>query len=259
MADVILRMSGVVVAFGGQDGQVAALHDVNCEVRDGEFVCLLGPSGCGKSTALLLFAGLLTPSRGSVEAFGKAVRGPHQGIGLVQQQDNLYPWRTLAQNVEFGLELRGLPRSRRQQIARDWIEKVGLQDFGRSYPHQLSGGMKQRANIARTLAVEPRVLLMDEPFGALDAMTRAELQMMLQELWYRLKKTVLFVTHDLVEAITLADRILVMSTRPGTIRAIEDVPLERLRDPYSIQEQPLFAEVHRRLVHHIRGRAARRA
>lgn len=247
----LLRCESLGVRFASSRGSVTALADCTFDVRQGEFVCLVGPSGCGKSTVLNLAMGLMRPSTGRVRLGDKTIDGPDPRLGLVPQQDNLFPWRTLQRNVEFGLEVRKVPREEYRRRAQELIDQVGLTGFEQAYPDELSGGMRQRANIARTLAVDPEILLMDEPFGALDALTRAELQGMLQELCARLGKTVIFVTHDLTEAIVLGDRVVVMSERPGRVQSIIDVDLPRPRDPHRVQEMSGFGEVHARLADEI--------
>ena len=188
---------------------------MSLEVRDREFVALLGPSGCGKSTLLYLIGGFLPVEHGAIRVEDKPIAGPGPDRGIVFQHFALFPWKTVMQNVLYGLEKQGLPRDERVRRAREFIELVGLGGFEDSYPSQLSGGMKQRAAIARTLAIDPRILLMDEPFGALDAQTRSLMQAELLRIWQRSRKTVIFVTHDVQEAVFLAERIAVMSARPG--------------------------------------------
>jgi len=204
---------------GHSGGAVAALERVDLSVRSGEFVCLLGPSGCGKTTLLNLIAGLDTPTAGDVLADGEPLRGPGPDRALIFQDAALFPWLTVQGNVEFGLRMRGTPRHQRRQVAARLIEMVNLSQFARAHVHQLSGGMRQRVAIARALAVNPRVLLLDEPFGALDAITREMLHAELQELWMRSRMTVVFVTHNVRESVVLGDRVLVMSPRPGRIVA----------------------------------------
>jgi NitT/TauT family transport system ATP-binding protein len=194
-----------------------ALEDVSLEVKLAEFLCIVGPSGCGKTTLLRLIAGLDHPSSGKIILEGKEVKGPSPDRGMVFQEFSLFPWRTVVKNVEFGLEIKGLKERERREIAEEYIELVGLTGFEDHYPYELSGGMKQRVAIARALATEPSILLMDEPFGSVDAQTRNVLQQELLEIWERTKKTILFVTHSVDEAIYLGDRIAVMSTRPGRI------------------------------------------
>ena len=217
----------VHMEVGDGAGRFEALHDVSLNIAPGEFVCLLGPSGCGKSTLLGALAGHLVPARGTVRVDGDVVDGPHPDRGLVFQQHTLFPWQRVIDNVAFGLKMKGIARAQRQAQAHELLASVGLAGFESRYPSQLSGGMQQRVEIARVLINRPRVLLMDEPFGALDALTRARMQQLLLEVWSRIRTTVVFVTHDIDEALFLADRILVMSARPG--RIIEDRTLDFAR------------------------------
>ena len=198
-----------------------AVQDISLTVEPGEFVCLLGPSGCGKSTLLGALAGHLRPSKGAISVDGVAVDGPHAERGLVFQHHTLFPWRRVIDNVAFGLKMQGVPRTERRRRALELLAMVGLEEFAQHYPAQLSGGMKQRVEIARVLINHPRVMLMDEPFGALDAQTRLMMQQLLLQLWARIRTTIVFITHDIDEALFLADRILVMSPRPG--RIIEEI------------------------------------
>jgi NitT/TauT family transport system ATP-binding protein len=206
---------------------VLALDDVSLAVGDREFLALLGPSGCGKSTLLYLVGGFLPVDQGAIRVEGRPVDGPGPDRGIVFQHFALFPWKTVTQNVLYGLEKKGLPREERLRVAQEFIELVGLRGFEDSYPAQLSGGMKQRAAIARTLAIDPSILLMDEPFGALDAQTRSLMQAELLGIWQRTPKTVIFVTHDVQEAVYLADRVAVMSARPGRIKAIVDTKFDK--------------------------------
>jgi NitT/TauT family transport system ATP-binding protein len=230
-----------------QQTAVQALQDVDLEVRENEFLAIVGLSGCGKSTLLNLCAGLLFPERGRVLFRGQPVTRVNPRVGYLTQDANLLPWLTLSGNVSLPLEVKRLPRDEQERQARQWIELMGLGGFERHYPHQLSGGMQKRAAIARTLAYDPDVLLMDEPFGPLDAITRLTLQDQLLRLWNDRRKTIVFVTHDLTEAISLADRVVIMTSRPGRIRAVLPVPLPRPRDVFHIAETPGFAELHREL------------
>jgi NitT/TauT family transport system ATP-binding protein len=209
--------------------RLLALSDVSFSAEPREFVCLLGPSGCGKSTLLKMVAGLESAESGSVSIDGEPVRSPRTGCGLVFQDYALYPWLTVEQNVSFGLELRGDDKLEIRKIIARFIELVGLRGFEKAFPRQLSGGMKQRVALARVLVMSPKVLLMDEPFGALDSFTRMEMQTELVNLWRQQPSTVLFVTHDVEEAVYLADRIVVMTPRPGQIKTIAAVPLVRPR------------------------------
>jgi NitT/TauT family transport system ATP-binding protein len=206
---------------------VLALEDVSLAIRPREFLALLGPSGCGKSTLLYLIGGFLPIETGKILLDGKPVAGPGPDRGIVFQHFALFPWKTVRANVLYGLERMGLPRAEREERAQRFIDMVGLRGFEDSYPSQLSGGMKQRAALARTLAIDPAILLMDEPFGALDAQTRSLMQDELLAIWRRTPKTVIFVTHDVQEAVYLADRVAVMSARPGRIKALVDIKLDR--------------------------------
>ncbi|MGH7095940.1 MAG: ABC transporter ATP-binding protein [Stellaceae bacterium] len=218
-----------------------ALDNVSLEVRDREFISLLGPSGCGKSTLLYLVGGFLPVETGSINVEDRPVAGPGPDRGIVFQHFALFPWKTVIQNVLYGLEKQGMPRDERVQRAREYLELVGLGGFADSYPSQLSGGMKQRAAIARTLAIDPRILLMDEPFGALDAQTRNLMQVELLRIWQRTRKTVVFVTHDVQEAVFLSERIAVMSARPGRIKEIVEARFDR-EDPGLMRSAP-FVEM----------------
>jgi NitT/TauT family transport system ATP-binding protein len=221
---------------------VLALSDVSLEVGAREFLAILGPSGCGKSTLLYLVGGFLPIEAGRVLVEGKTVAAPGPDRGIVFQHFALFPWKTVRGNILYGLELQGLPRAERERRAQAFIDLVGLRGFEDSYPSQLSGGMKQRTAIARTLAFDPSILLMDEPFGALDAQTRALMQTELLGIWQRTPKTVIFVTHDVQEAVYLADRVAVMSARPGRIKAIVDTKFGR-RDPGILREKSFVEKV----------------
>jgi NitT/TauT family transport system ATP-binding protein len=218
---------------------VTALEDVSLAVRDREFVALLGPSGCGKSTLLYLVGGFLPIQAGSISIGGAPIAGPGPDRGIVFQHFALFPWKTVIQNVRYGLEKQGLSGQECDRRARQFIELVGLAGFETSYPSQLSGGMKQRAAIARTLAIDPGILLMDEPFGALDAQTRSLMQAELLRIWQGSRKTVVFVTHDVQEAVFLAERIAVMSARPGRIKEIVDASFDR-EDPELTKTRPFI-------------------
>ncbi|RCX24773.1 ABC transporter ATP-binding protein [Thioalbus denitrificans] len=227
---VILEVKGLGKDFESPQGRVTALRDINFKTHRREFVCVIGPSGCGKSTLVRILAGLESHSSGEVLLDGRPVHGPGPDRGMVFQGYTLFPWLTVKQNVMFGLKM-----SRRtgmeDQEAMQWIDLVGLARFADSYPHQLSGGMKQRVAIARALANQPRVLLMDEPFGALDAQTRARMQAYLLDIWKNIDITIVFITHDLDEAIYLADRILVLKAHPGEVQELIEVPVPHPRNP----------------------------
>jgi NitT/TauT family transport system ATP-binding protein len=226
-----IDVSQVGHGFGVGPKRVVALRDVNISVHHGEFVCLLGPSGCGKSTLLYALAGHLEPTGGSISIDGAQVRGPGPDRLLLFQDPALFPWLTVRQNMVFALRARGLSRAEAEQRARQHVELVGLERFLDALPHQLSGGMRQRVQLARALAMDPAVLLMDEPFAALDAQTRSQMHQLLQRIWLRDRKTVVFVTHDVREALTLGDRVIVMAARPGRVLHDLEVQLPRPRDP----------------------------
>jgi NitT/TauT family transport system ATP-binding protein len=206
------------------------LNDINLSIRENEFVCFIGPSGCGKTTLLRIVAGLEDPTSGTLTLDGEPIKGPSPERGMVFQEYSLFPWRTVIDNIAFGLELRGIHPNERMVRSRQYLKMVGLERFENRYPHELSGGMKQRVAIARALVNNPRALLMDEPFGALDAQTRNIMQSELLRIWSEEKKTVVFVTHSVDEAIYLADRIVIMSARPGRIKDIIEIPLARPRN-----------------------------
>ena len=233
--------------------EVLALDHVSLEVRNREFVALLGPSGCGKSTLLYLLGGFLPVETGAIKIDGQPVAGPGPDRGIVFQHFALFPWKTVRGNILYGLERQGMPKEEREKRAQDFIELVGLGGFEDSYPSQLSGGMKQRTAIARTLAYDPKILLMDEPFGALDAQTRALMQSELLGLWQRTPKTVIFVTHDVQEAVYLADRVAVMSARPGRIKTIVDTKFEK--DAVNIFREKEFVEKVDEIWHLVREEA----
>ena len=218
-----IHVQNVSIRLGSGNGSsgVEVLHDVSLDVAPGEFVCLLGPSGCGKSTLLGALAGHLPPTQGQLQLDGRAIQGPGAERGLVFQHHTLFPWKTVLDNVAFGLKMKGVGRQEREQQAHSLLGLVGLSEFANSYPRALSGGMQQRVEIARALINHPSVLLMDEPFGALDALTRVTMQELLLEIWERIRTTVVFVTHDIEEALFLADRIVVMGPRPA--RIVEDL------------------------------------
>jgi NitT/TauT family transport system ATP-binding protein len=226
-----LEVDRVSKRFPADAGEgTEALREISLSVNEGEFVCLLGPSGCGKTTLLRIIAGLETPSEGEVRVDGVPVTGPTPRLGMIFQDYSLYPWRRVLDNIGFGLELAGVEKGEREARAREYLNLVGLDGFADAYPYELSGGMRQRVAVARALATDPAVVLMDEPFGALDAQTRNAMQRELLEIWTKTRKTVLFVTHSVDEAVFLADRIVVLSARPGRIREIVEVREPRPRD-----------------------------
>ncbi|MDD3621590.1 MAG: ABC transporter ATP-binding protein [Methanofollis sp.] len=235
----IKHVSKVFVNEKGEE--VTALGDINLEVEEGEFICILGPSGCGKTTLLRIIAGLDDPSSGRAEIGGREITGPAPELAMIFQEYSLYPWRTIIDNTAFGLEVRGISKEERYAKAREYLDLVGLKEFEGSYPYELSGGMRQRVAVARALCSEPQVLLMDEPFGALDAQTRNTMQKELLEIWKKTKKTVIFVTHSVDEAVYLSDRVVVLSPRPSEVREIVTVEQERPRERTSLE----FAQVRR--------------
>ena len=243
---VVMEIDRLGRQFAGANGPITALRDISLKIHRRELVCVIGPSGCGKSTLIRIIAGLDEPNSGRMLVDGKETSGPSPERGMVFQGYTLFPWRTVKQNVMFGLQMAGRPSSEAEADARQWIDLVGLRNFADNYPHQLSGGMKQRVAIARALAPNPRVLLMDEPFGALDAQTRAQMQSHLLEIWRNVDVTILFITHDLDEAILLADRIIVLKANPGEIHEVIEVPVPRPRSLDQLQT-PEFQATRRRL------------
>jgi NitT/TauT family transport system ATP-binding protein len=244
--EIVLEVRNLHKNFKSAGGEVVALQDINVKIHRREFVCVIGPSGCGKSTLARILAGLESHSAGEVLLDGKPVKGPGQDRGMVFQGYTLFPWLTVKKNVMFGLEMNNAGKDQAEQDAMLWLELIGLTRFANSYPHQLSGGMKQRVAIARALANRPRILLMDEPFGALDAQTRAKMQTHLLEIWKNIDITVVFITHDLDEAIYLADRILVLKPHPGEVSEFIEVPVPRPRNPEQFAS-PEFRAVRARL------------
>jgi len=236
-----LEIRNLTKTFNTEEGELKALDNVSIEVKPAEFLCIIGPSGCGKTTLLRMIAGLEHPSSGEIILDGKEVKGPSPDRGMVFQEFSLFPWRTVIKNVTFGLEIQGIGREERYRIAEKYIELVGLKGFENRYPYELSGGMKQRVAIARALATDPAILLMDEPFGSVDAQTRNALQEELLEIWKRTKKTILFVTHSVDEAVYLADRVAVMSARPGSLIKCLDIDIPRPRKRTSV-EANMFRE-----------------
>ena len=228
---VTLEVSKLYKSFSTPQGDITALKDINFKVHRRELVCVIGPSGCGKSTLIRILAGLESPTSGSMLLNGEEVHGPCPDRGMVFQGYTLFPWLTVKENVMFGLLRSGKGKRTAEQEALQWIDLIGLSRFTKSYPHQLSGGMKQRVAIARALANQPKILLMDEPFGALDAQTRAKMQAYLLEIWKNIDITILFITHDLDEAVYLADRILVLKANPGEVEEVIEVPVPHPRSP----------------------------
>ncbi|WP_066400488.1 ABC transporter ATP-binding protein [Neobacillus mesonae] len=240
----LIKFSGVSKQFERNDETFWATRNINLEVEKGEFLTVIGPSGCGKSTVLNLCAGIMTADEGSIMYDGKPVNKVNTKVGYMTQKDNLLPWRTVMKNVELGLEIQGISRSEREKRCRRYIEMVGLDGFEKHYPQELSGGMRKRVSLAQLLAYNPETLLLDEPFGALDAQLRLIMQDKLLEIWKETKKTIIFVTHDLDEAVSLGDRVAVFSKRPGTIKMVEKINIPRPRDVYNIRLSPEFSKAH---------------
>lgn len=232
----MLEVKNICKIYVADDGDsVQALQNIDIEVKDKEFVCIIGPSGCGKTTLLRIIAGLEKPDSGSVTLNNETILAPGPDRGMVFQEYSLFPWRTVLKNITFSLELKKIPKAERNKIANEYLELVGLEMFADSYPHELSGGMKQRVAIARALVNDPKILLMDEPFGAVDAQTRNRLQQELLNIWEKEQKTIMFITHSVDEAVFLADRVVVFTARPGKIKEIIDIDLPRPRDRTSLE------------------------
>ena len=248
-----IQFADVRLAFAGEQQDVLALDGVSFDVPPERITTVVGPSGCGKTTLLRLAAGLLTASEGAVLYKGTPVLGLNTNVGYVTQDSNLFPWLTALGNVEFPLAIRGVAAAERREKALHWLRLVGLEGFENNYPSELSGGMQKRVSIVRTLIYEPAVVLLDEPFGALDAQTRMGLHHELLELWRERKSTMLFITHDLVEAITLSDQIVVMTRRPGRVKEIYEVPLVRPRNVFEIYLEPGFEAAYAALWKHFKS------
>jgi NitT/TauT family transport system ATP-binding protein len=231
-----IEVQDVSLIYDTPAGRVPGVSGVSFNIEASEFLCIVGPSGCGKSTLLNIIAGFLTPTGGQIRIGGKAVKGHGMDRGVVFQDfAQLFPWRTALGNVAFGLEMKGMPKAEREEVARKQLKLVKLEKFQQSYPHHLSGGMQQRVAIARALAYNPAVLLMDEPFAALDALTRDDMQRLLADVWRETRKTVIYVTHNVAEAVYLADRVIVMTPHPGKVKTEIRINLARPRDPLSVE------------------------
>ena len=237
-----LKIDNVVKEYNGNKGKTIALNGVSLDIKENEFICVVGPSGCGKSTLLNIIAGLLEPTSGAVYLDGEKIEGTGVERGVVFQGYALFPWRTVLKNVMFGLEMKRVPKAQAEEIAKKYIKAVGLEGFEHAYPKELSGGMRQRVAIARAYAADPEVLLLDEPFGALDAQTRVQLQSELLNTWEHEKKTCFFITHDVDEAIILAQRVIIMSARPGRIKRIVDIDIPYPRTQ-ATKTDPRFLEL----------------
>ena len=245
---VPIDVRGVTLVYDTPSGKVPGVKDVSFTMDASEFLCIVGPSGCGKSTLLNIIAGFLAPVAGEIRINGTAVTGHGMDRGVVFQDfAQLFPWRTALGNVAFGLEMKGMGKAERDKIAREQLRLVKLEKFVQAYPHHLSGGMQQRVAIARALAYNPSVLLMDEPFAALDALTRDDMQRLLADVWRETRKTVIYVTHNVAEAVYLADRVLVMTPHPGTVKIEMPIKLPRPRDPLSVE----FLEYQKELLQHL--------
>jgi NitT/TauT family transport system ATP-binding protein len=254
----VIALRNATKRFPGTGGAPhTAVRDLTFTVDAGEFVAVVGPTGCGKSTTLSLISGLEPPSSGEVDVDGSPVRGIPAGVGYMFQADAVLPWRSVVDNVAAGPRYRGVDRDEARRRAMVWVERVGLGAFAKYYPHQLSGGMRKRVALAQTLVNEPQIMLMDEPFSALDVQTRALMQDELLRLWHGTGAAVVFVTHDLEEAIALADRVVVMTSSPATVKAIFDVPLPRPRDVEEIRLTPAFIEAYREIWESLREEVAR--
>jgi len=244
----VIQVENVSKTFRTSDeDKVSALENISLDVRHGEFVTVVGPSGCGKSTLIKLIAGLVSLSAGRIICQGEEVRGLNTKVGYVPQESKLFPWLTVEDNVAFGLDSKSYSKEERDERVHHFIRLAGLSGFEKRYPSELSGGMAKRASIVRALAYDPTVILMDEPFGPLDAQTRMILQDELLKIWEQKRQTIIFVTHDLVEAVALADRVVVMTHRPGTIRDVITVPMSRPRNIFEIHRQDGFNEAHAKL------------
>lgn len=246
----VIRFENVSKTFFTKGKEVCAFRNVNLEIKRNEFTTIIGPSGCGKTTLLKLCAGLVYPSRGRVIYKGQPVSSINTDVGFVTQDSNLFPWLPLMENIEFPLVIRGVPKRERRSKAEEYLATYGLQGFESHYPHELSGGMQKRGSIIRTMIYGPDVILMDEPFGPLDAQTRLVLQQELSHLFSKERKTILFVTHDLVEAIALSDTVVLLTPRPATIKEIFPVPLGRPRNVFQIHIQEGFADIYKKIWDH---------
>ncbi|MBS4208172.1 ABC transporter ATP-binding protein [Bacillus sp. FJAT-50079] len=239
-----IQFANVSKQFERNDETFWATRNINLEVEKGEFLTVIGPSGCGKSTLLNMCAGIMEATEGTIIYDGKQVEKVNTKVGYMTQKDNLLPWRSVTKNVELGLEIQGVSRKEREKTVRRYIEMVGLDGFENHYPQELSGGMRKRVSLAQLLAYNPETLLLDEPFGALDAQLRLIMQDKLLDIWKETKKTIIFVTHDLDEAVTLGDRVAVFSKRPGTIKLMEKINIPRPRDVYNLRLTNEFMKAH---------------
>ena len=247
----LVSIRGLGRVFETAAGPVTAIHDIDLDLRDSEFVAIVGPSGCGKTTLLRIIAGLETPTRGAIETAGLPSDRPANA--MIFQGRSVFPWMTVRENAQYGLKIRGTAKKERNRVIDQLLETVGLSSFSKAYPHQLSEGMRQRVAIARALAVDPELLLMDEPFGSLDEQTRFILQDEVLRIWHETRKTVVVVTHSIDEALTLADRVVVMTAHPGTLKDVVPVPLARPRDQATLRSDPEFARLFARIWESLRA------
>jgi NitT/TauT family transport system ATP-binding protein len=247
---VKIKVSHLTVAYQQSHGRLSVIEDLSLDVYDREFLCIVGASGCGKTTLLNVVAGLISPSSGDVHMDGRPIRSAGPERAMVFQEDAVFPWYTVRQNLEYGLRVARAPQARRDEIVNRYLRLVGLEESQQDYPRELSGGMRKRVDVARAMTLDPQVLLMDEPFAALDVLTKEHLQVEFLKLWSAARMTVLFVTHDLEEALFLADRVVVMSRRGGRIRRIVSVPFDRPR-PVELKTTPAFQDLRRDLAHEL--------
>ena len=253
-AEDVLSIENICVEFSAKNGRrLKAVDDVSLQVKDHEFVALIGPSGCGKSTILNAAAGLIPTLSGTIRINGKPSSGISSDIGYISQMDTLLPWKSVLDNIALGLELRGIKKKERRERARELVDRMGLGGFEDSYPHELSGGMRKRVTIARVLAIDPKILFMDEPFGPLDAFTKEKLQDDILRIWQDARQTIMYVTHDLSEAITLADRVVLVSARPAQIKREYPIDLPRPRKVMDIKFDPRFIELEKAIWGDLRG------
>jgi len=247
---VKIRIAHLSATYQQARGYLSVIEDLSLDIYEREFLCIVGESGCGKTTLLNIVAGLIAPASGEVHMDGQPIRAPGPERAMVFQEDAVFPWYTVRQNLEYGPKIAHLPQARRDEIVDRYLRLVGLEEFQHAYPRELSGGMRKRVDVARAMALDPQVLLMDEPFAALDVLTKERLQVEFLNLWSTARMTVLFVTHDLEEALFLADRVVVMSSRPGRIRRIVSVPFPRPRSA-ELKTEPAFQELRRELTHEL--------
>lgn len=255
--NTLIEIRHIYKWFISRSRDVLALEDVSLDICEGDFIAFVGPSGCGKSTLLNMIAGLLLPTSGSIIYQGEEIKEVNRNIGYITQHDSIFPWRTTEQNVGISLEIKNVPSVEKAKRVQEYIDLVGLQGFEKHYPSQLSGGMRKRVGLARTLIYNPEALLLDEPFGALDAQLRLTLQDELLRIWEQTKKTMVFVTHDLGEAIALADRVVVFTGRPGKVKLVREIPIPRPRNVFRIRFSPQFGELYEEIWKSLREEVAK--